>query len=129
NKPDFFQASPVHFKQLLEADLIQDFTAAYVPALERATNIFNEGGAEALMSATVDGMLMAIPFTGAPKEGATMIWLRTDWLDKLNLQPSQTMDDLLHITDAFATKDPDGNNAADTFGLAVDKDFATLTGF
>ncbi|GGD72702.1 extracellular solute-binding protein [Paenibacillus nasutitermitis] len=127
--PDFFQASPTQFKQLLEADLIEDLTATYESAPERAKNILNEGGPEALMSATVDGKLMAIPFTGAPKEGAPMIWLRTDWMEKLSLEPPKTMNDLLAIMDAFATKDPDGNNAADTFGMAVDKDFGTLTGF
>ena len=127
--PDFFQASPTQFKQLLESDLIEDLTAAYEAAPERAKNILNEGGPEALMSATVDGKLMAIPFTGAPKEGAPMIWLRTDWMEKLSLEPPKTMDDLFAIMDAFTTKDPDGNNAADTFGLAIDKDFSTLIGF
>ncbi len=36
---------------------------------------------------------------------------------------------LLAISEAFTTKDPDGNDKNDTFGLAVDKDFGLLPGF
>ncbi|MDQ6419722.1 extracellular solute-binding protein [Paenibacillus sp. LHD-117] len=127
--PDFFRASATQFKQLAEAGLLEDLTAAYESAPERAKNILTEGGANALESAKVDGKLLAIPFTGTPKEGAQMVWIRTDWLKKLSLSEPKTMDDLLNIIDAFTTKDPDGNNKNDTFGLAVDMNLSTLTGF
>ncbi|GBG08632.1 hypothetical protein PAT3040_03220 [Paenibacillus agaridevorans] len=127
--PDFFQATPVQFKQLAEADLLHDLSAAYDSAPERVKSLLNEGGSAALDSAKIGGKLLAIPFTGTPKEGAQMIWIRTDWLKKVNLSEPKTMDDLLKISEAFTTQDPDGNNKNDTFGLAVDNAFSTLTGF
>jgi putative aldouronate transport system substrate-binding protein len=39
------------------------------------------------------------------------------------------MSDLLAISEAFTTKDPDGNGKADTFGLALDKDLNNINGF
>jgi putative aldouronate transport system substrate-binding protein len=127
--PDFFQASASQFKQLAEADLLEDLTAAYENAPNRVKNLLNEGGPNALESAKIDGKLLAIPFTGTPKESAQMIWIRFDWLQKLNLPQPKTMDELLATIEAFTTQDPDGNNKDDTFGLAVDKDFTMLTGF
>jgi len=127
--PDFFMASPAQFKQLVDADLLADLTSAFENAPDRAAKILTEGGEAALDSARFGGKLMAIPFTGAPKEGSQMVWIRTDWLQNLGLPEPKTMDDLLQIIDAFTTQDPDGNNKNDTFGLAVDKDFTVLKGF
>ncbi|WP_159882145.1 extracellular solute-binding protein [Paenibacillus puerhi] len=45
------------------------------------------------------------------------IYIREDWLQKLNLQMPKTTEELLEVAKAFASKDPDGNGKADTFGL------------
>lgn len=66
---------------------------------------------------------------------ADVLWIRKDWLDKLNLEAPKTVDDLLKITDAFTNQDPDGNGVKDTYGLAVAgkdnliRDWAGLTSF
>ncbi len=128
--PDFFQATATQFKQLAEAGLIADMTEAYNKhASDGVKKLLTEGGDNALKSATIDGKLMAIPFTSPSKEGSQMVYIRTDWLKKLNLPEPKTMDDLLKISEAFTTKDPDDNGKNDTYGLAIDKDFAILTGF
>ncbi|WP_409342806.1 extracellular solute-binding protein [Paenibacillus sp. MBLB4367] len=127
--PDFFMASGVQFKQLVEAGLLADMTDAYAKAPDSVKKVLTEGGDQPLKSATVNGKLMAIPWTGVPKEGSQMIWVRTDWLKKLNLPEPKTMDDVLKISAAFTAQDPDGNSKNDTFGLALDKDFTILTGF
>jgi putative aldouronate transport system substrate-binding protein len=46
-----------------------------------------------------------------------MVWVRQDWLDKLNLEGPETVDDVEALAKAFMEQDPDGNGAADTFGL------------
>ncbi|MBP1988764.1 extracellular solute-binding protein [Paenibacillus eucommiae] len=128
--PDFFMVNAEQFKQLTDADLIMDLTDAYNNnASDRVKGILTEGGELPLKSATVDGKLMAIPFTIGTQEGSSMVWLRSDWLQKLNLPEPKSLQDLLAISEAFTTKDPDGNNKKDTFGLAFDKDFSTLNGF
>ena len=65
---------------------------------------------------------MAIPQTGSSIEQAQFVWIRTDWLDKLGLQPPKTTNDVLSISKAFADRDPDGNNRKDTYGLAITKE-------
>ncbi|SDD40110.1 putative aldouronate transport system substrate-binding protein [Paenibacillus sp. UNCCL117] len=45
------------------------------------------------------------------------IYIREDWLQKLNLPMPATTEELLQTAKAFASQDPDGNGKADTFGL------------
>ncbi|WP_127588685.1 extracellular solute-binding protein [Paenibacillus koleovorans] len=127
--PDFFLATPEQFKQLLDADLLADLTKEYNNAPKRVRDTLVEGGELPIKSATKNGKLMAIPFTTVVKEGSHMIWIRTDWLKKLNLPEPKTMSDVLAISEAFTTKDPDGNGKNDTFGITLDKDFRVMKGF
>ena len=60
-----------------------------------------------------------------------VLYIRQDWLDKLNLEfdPSHfTLDDFLTICDAFTNMDPDGNGQNDTFALALNEDSVGYTG-
>lgn len=128
--PDVFAATAKQMNQLVDGGQIQDLTEVWnkyaSPALKE---LANQDGGLALKSATFDGKLMAIPKFGGNITSADILWLRTDWLDKLNLQPPKTMDDLLKIAEAFVTQDPDGNKKNDTFGLAVSKELNGLAGF
>ncbi|RAP74870.1 ABC transporter substrate-binding protein [Paenibacillus montanisoli] len=131
--PELIPVNAKQLKQLQEADELEDLTAIYEKyASPFLKEILNQDGPAALASATFDGKLMAIPNTGSSMDGAAMIWIRKDWLDKLGLQPPQTMADVLAISDAFTTQDPDGNGKADTYGIAMNKDlyggFADITG-
>ncbi|WP_163853598.1 extracellular solute-binding protein [Paenibacillus elgii] len=47
------------------------------------------------------------------------LYLRADWLKKLNLQVPKTTDDLFEVLKAFKEKDPDGNGKADTYGTSL----------
>lgn len=132
--PDILKVNMKQLNQLVEADQIQDMTEVFNKYVSPdVKNIANQDGGLALKSATFDGKLMAIPMFGGNITGADVIWIRTDWLTKLKLSPPKTMDDLLKISEAFTTQDPDGNGKADTFGLAITKDIyggvANLTGF
>ncbi|WP_409345023.1 extracellular solute-binding protein [Paenibacillus sp. MBLB4367] len=127
--PDFFAAEPLQFKQLSQAGLIEDLTAVYEKyAPERVKQLMQEAGPEVLKSATIDGKLMAIPWTGLQRESVPVVWIRSDWMKKLNLSEPKTMNDLLKISAAFVEQDPDGNNKKDTFGIMLDKDLYYLTG-
>jgi multiple sugar transport system substrate-binding protein len=61
------------------------------------------------------GDYYAIPFSVQ----ANLLFVRSDWLAKLNLQPPKTWDDVVNVAKAFTTGDPDGDGKADTYGLAV----------
>nr|WP_116189122.1 extracellular solute-binding protein [Paenibacillus taihuensis] len=46
------------------------------------------------------------------------MWLNKVWLDKLHLAMPQTLDDFKKVLEAFKTKDPNGNGAADEIPLS-----------
>ena len=120
--PDVFQVSMIQMYQLNSAGLIQDVGDVFQKYASAYTmKVMTESGDSQLKSAYIDGKMMAIPYTGLPKETGPVLMLRNDWLKKLNLQPPKTFDDLMNIMTAFAKNDPDGNNQADTVGLVMDK--------
>lgn len=132
--PEIVPVNARQLKQLVEADLLMDLTDIYEKyASPFLKEIMTQDGPNALASATFDGKLMAIPNTGSAMDGAPMVWIRSDWLQKLNLPEPKTMDDVLNIIEAFTTQDPDGNNKADTIGMSLNKDlyggYATIDGF
>ena len=87
------------------------------------TIIEGVGGDAAIPSATYDGKMMAIPILNtSPGEEVPVLWLRTDWMQKLGLEDPQNWDDLYKIIDAFVHQDPDGNGVDDTIGLTFSKD-------
>lgn len=47
------------------------------------------------------------------------LYIRADWLKKLNLEAPKTTDDLYKVLKAFAEQDPDGNNKKDTYGASL----------
>jgi multiple sugar transport system substrate-binding protein len=61
------------------------------------------------------GKTYAVPFSAQ----ANLLFIRKDWLAKLNLSEPKSWDDVATIAKAFTTQDPDGNGKADTYGLAV----------
>lgn len=121
--PDVIPVTSSQLKQLADADMIEDMTPyfeAYASDLTR--QCYSEEGTSVLNSATFDGKLMAIPNLDASIESAQFLWIRNDWLQKLGLEAPTTMEELLAVSNAFATQDPDGNGIDDTYGLAVTKD-------
>lgn len=51
-----------------------------------------------------------------PLDASSVIGIRKDWLDKLNLKVPQTTDELYEVMKAFVEQDPDGNGKRDTYG-------------
>ncbi|MFC5653243.1 extracellular solute-binding protein [Paenibacillus solisilvae] len=128
--PDFMNVTDIQFKQLYDAGLIEDLTDVYEKyASESVKRMMTAGGPIAMDSAKFNGRLMGIPYTMSNKEVADVIFIRQDWMDKLGLPAPKSMQDVLAISEAFTTKDPDGNGKADTFGLAADKGMTMLNGF
>jgi putative aldouronate transport system substrate-binding protein len=118
--PDVVKVNAQQLRQLSEAGLIQDLTEAYEQfATPFTKRILAQEGPGPFEAATIDGRLMGIPETLSSIEGAEFLWIRTDWLERLGLEPPRTMEDLLAISKAFTEMDPDGNGEHDTFGLAV----------
>ncbi|MBP1991054.1 extracellular solute-binding protein [Paenibacillus eucommiae] len=132
--PDIMPVSGTQLKQLAEADKLADLTEALEKyGSKELKELFKKDGGIGLNSATFDGKLLALPWLGSYTDTAPLLWIRTDWLEKLKLPEPKTMDDVMKIAEAFANQDPDGNNKKDTYGLSANKtlfgDLFGLDGF
>lgn len=128
--PDYLAVSATQFQQLVDNDSLEDLTDVYEQhATERVKQIITDTGTIPMQAATVDGRQMSIPNVTVANEGAAVLWVRSDWLEKLGLPEPTTMDNLLQISEAFTTQDPDGDGLGNTFGLAIDNEFGAASGF
>jgi putative aldouronate transport system substrate-binding protein len=133
--PDIMVVKNVQLKMMYENGQLMDMTDILPQYLAPFTRevVYQDNG-DAVKSATFDGKLYAIPLTSFGLSSAMVLWVRTDWLDKLGLPIPKTPEEFLTIADAFVNRDPDGNGKKDTYGLAIYKDlfeggFACLEGF
>jgi putative aldouronate transport system substrate-binding protein len=135
--PDFHEVNKEEMKRLADADMLEDLTKVWEQAASPyLKNVLNQDGKVGFKAATIGGKLLGIPktYSNGGISTASMLYVRTDWLQKLNLPEPKTMDDLFKTAIAFAKQDPDGNGKADTIGLALNKDFmdgghGSLNGF
>lgn len=121
--PDVLNVNASQLKQLADSDMITDLTPYWNEyASSMIKDFYTQQGPPVLNSSTFDGKLMAV--TAAPDVygDGTYTWIRADWLKKLGLEPPKSMSDVLKICEAFTSKDPDGNEKNDTYGLALTKD-------
>ncbi|RED89258.1 MULTISPECIES: extracellular solute-binding protein [Cohnella] len=119
--PDFFKVSAEDLPRLVESDMVMDLTEVFEQyASEETKKLVVSDGGKQMQSATFDGKLMAIPQTNSPFNAASFVWVRQDWLQEMNLPEPKTMQDLLQISEAFASRNTGGKGKA--FGLGLDKD-------
>ncbi len=132
--PDVFEVDLQQLQVLNEAGVIADLTDVYNQyASDLTKKALEAADSLPIKVSSFDGKLMAIPYGGGGRDDAQFIYIRTDWLKKLNLPGPKTMDDVMNIAKAFANGDPDGNGKKDTFGLNMDLNlfngWAGLDGF
>jgi multiple sugar transport system substrate-binding protein len=63
----------------------------------------------------VHGTTYAVPFSAQ----ANLLFIRSDWLNALHLQPPTTWAQVEAVAKAFTQDDPDGDGKADTYGIDV----------
>ncbi len=66
-----------------------------------------------------DGKKLAIPVIRQTMGTQSSLWIRQDWLDKLELKAPTNLEELEAVMDAFVNKDPDGNGKKDTVALEL----------
>lgn len=116
--PDVMVVDKTQLTQLVEADLIEDMTDAFNNSVsDELRSAYKDTGDYGLEQATYDGKLMGIPNINPGADGINLLWVRQDWLDKLNLDQPETLDDVIEVAKAFKEQDPDQNGKDDTVGL------------
>lgn len=120
--PDLIHTSQTtQFENLVESDLLADLTEAYDYLLPELKKMYEEDVPEVIDSVKRDGKLLALPTAANKFEAAQRLYIRKDWLEKLNLEVPTNYDELVKVAEAFVKEDPDGNGKADTIGLALHK--------
>lgn len=88
---------------------LDNYIDEYAPNLKQ---ILNENPDYVKDLRANDGNVYFFPFIGAVR--AFKVWMvREDWLDKLNLDKPETLDDWYNMLKAFKEQDPNGNNEQD----------------
>jgi len=115
--PDMAAVDATVYKSLVKGGLVQDMTDVfdkyasdyYKEQVEADQNI-------AVKFMTFDGKLLGAPLTGATPDGVNLLFIRKDWLDKVNMTPPKTIDDLLQVAKAFKDAKLGGDN---TVGISM----------
>lgn len=128
--PDVMVISDMEQLQLLvEKDLIEDLTEVYDKCTSDTIKaIYDSYGEEILENVTIDGKLMALPETNI-ESGPSLLWLRKDWLDKLNLDAPTSLEDVEHVLRSFIEQDPGNNGEGNTVGLVCSSDLVGEAGY
>jgi len=117
--PDVFAVSdPAIVSNFAEAGKSLDITEAFEKYASPRLKELYASHPEVWNYVTRDGKKYGLPFyTGG--EPISVMWIRQDWLDKLNLKAPTTIEEMERVMDAFVNQDPDGNGQKDTIGLSL----------
>lgn len=128
--PDIFIVdSEEMLRKLVESDQICDLTDVYDEcASPHIKNVYNSYGSEIMERVTFDGRMYALPETNIDN-GPPLLWLRYDWLKRLNLDPPKTVTDLRKIISEFMKKDPGNNGEGKTTGLVCVPELVGASGY
>lgn len=120
--PDVFRVNQVQFEQLYQAGMLEDLTAAYEEyAGDFMKDVMSRPGSDtALEACSRDGKLYGIPYFLNMTDDTRVMYVRQDWMEKLNLAEPKSFQDLVTIMKAFQDQDPDGDGIDDTIGMVMD---------
>lgn len=115
--PDCGVVDAVTYKALVEADLVEDMTDIYE---QYASDSYKQAVAdEDYLSKnymTFDGRLLGLPQPGTQADSVNMMFIRKDWLDKVNMEAPTTIEELEKVAKAFQEAKLGGDN---TIGIAA----------
>ncbi len=118
--PDLMKVGMNQYYMLVKSGLVADLTdelrSGNHPTIQ---SMYEAGGGAALDILEVDGRIYGIPQVNAQFDGSPLIWIRKDWMEKLNMTEPTTLDELHDLLYAFTYNDPDGNGKDDTYGIDV----------
>lgn len=92
---------------------LNDLIDEYAPNIKK---VLEENPSFAQTAYSLDGNIYQIPRL-QEIFSAEYWWIRQDWLDKLDLETPETVDDLYNVLTAFRNEDPNGNGIKDEVPL------------
>lgn len=118
--PDVFQVSQEQLKTLIDNGMAMDLTEVFEKyATDFTMQMMEDDGYVALEQCKVDGRLYALPNVSGNYDNVPIMWVRSDWMEKLGKEAPTTLEELEELALAFSDEDPDGNGQDDTYGIAM----------
>ncbi|WP_342422015.1 extracellular solute-binding protein [Paenibacillus sp. FSL E2-0178] len=120
--PDAMVVDRDQLSKLISNDMIEDLTDTYEQyGSGLIKDMYDSTHGEALADAQRGGRLYGLPNVAIHADSTSLLWVRQDWLDRLELPAPRTLGDIEAIARAFIDKDPDGNGKRDTVGISAYK--------
>ena len=118
--PDVMCVTSTQMMQLIDAGLVQEMGPVFEQyATDFTKEVMYQEGDSPFLAGQKDGVQYGLPVTGGSVDSVDLMWIRTDWLEKLNLEVPTTMDEVMNMIDQFVNADFDGNGQKDTVGIGI----------
>lgn len=119
--PDFVSVptNPVLTNQLIDSGQFMPIDELFDKYANKILKDHSAAHPELWYPFTRDGKKYNMPIMEYTDNDDTLLWLREDWMEKLNLQAPKTIADLEVIMDKFKNQNPDGLAPKDVFPLAI----------
>ncbi len=109
-------------QELVDNDMIEDLTGTYEQkAADYIKDFYESYGEDAFTTAVYEDKLMAVPDLCYGYQ-FNFLWIRQDWLDKLNLEMPTDRESLMDVARAFIENDMGGEG--NTIGIICSNDVA-----
>lgn len=121
--PDVCSVSSAQLKTLVDNGMVMDLNDLFEQYASDFTKEMMEADEyTALNQCRMNGGLYALPNVSGNHDAVPLMWIRRDWMEKLNKTAPTTLAELEDLAQAFVTQDPDGNGENDTYGIAFSSD-------
>ena len=114
--PDVIICNKAMFYTLVENGVLQDVRAAYEGYQQKRLVKDALDSLDMWDACTVDGQLLAVPCVNNFYNNTQILWIRQDWLDKVNMEAPRTLDEMIAVAQAFKDAKLGGE---DTIGIAM----------
>ncbi|TBL75253.1 extracellular solute-binding protein [Paenibacillus thalictri] len=122
--PDMFEANAAQVYKLMKAGQIQPLGEVYKKyATDSVKESFGFDNGLFFKPVTFDKEVYGLPITQDYAGGIQLIWIRQDWLDKLNLKAPKTIEELRTVAKAFIDNKMGGPN---TIGIGLQNDLGLV---
>ena len=118
--PDIMVVGETEFQKLIKSDLIEDLTPYYEKyASDTIKDNIDKTDGKAIANSSVDGKMYGLPNVQAEADGYNLMWIRQDWLDKLNLEAPTNVEELETVAKAFVDNNMGGENTIGILGPTI----------
>lgn len=117
--PDIAEVDGTIYKQLVDSGLVEDMTQYYK---DYASDVYKKAnvddGGLTMKYMTFSGKLLGLPENGSQPDNANFMFIRKDWLKKVNMTEPKTIDELIKVAEAFKAAKLGGEG---TYGICIGK--------